>query len=207
MVKKIVFFGPPAAGKTSLRKFLFEGVAADDLMKNPEPASIGLKFNRYEYVYSYPIEMKDDEPEKVPINMALVDTAGQELERWLTDSKHKVFGGADVVLFIFDVQDWDDEMKREYILDLITFTNDTRIELAPDSEFHILAHKIDKIQDKVESMEKLKNKLKQDIQDYIFKKNNVLLDLDVQLTSIQSEFKRDSFFKLLDLTVNLFASV
>jgi GTPase SAR1 family protein len=105
-LKKIILIGPPEAGKTSIRRFFFEGIPAPELLEKPEAASVGFKYNNYEYLFSYPIEKEGIIPEKFPIQLSLVDTAGQELEKWLTIMKERVFGETDIILFVFDISNW-----------------------------------------------------------------------------------------------------
>nr|MDO8119473.1 hypothetical protein [Candidatus Sigynarchaeota archaeon] len=115
MTKKILLLGPPAAGKTSLRKFFFEGISAEQLLLQSEPASIGMKYSHYEYIYMYPFEKEGNIPEKTPFNLAVVDTAGQELDKWLGEQQYQVFVSADVVIFMFELKQWNVPEMREYI--------------------------------------------------------------------------------------------
>ena len=46
LVKKILLFGPPEAGKTTLRKFIFEGTPPGKLVEEPELPTIGITYNR-----------------------------------------------------------------------------------------------------------------------------------------------------------------
>ena len=106
MVKKILLFGPPEAGKTTLRKFIFEGVPPGRLVDEPELPTIGITYNRYGYVHYYPFYKPGKTPEKVPLNLIVFDSSGQEMDRWLDESKESVFGQTDLLLFIFDITDW-----------------------------------------------------------------------------------------------------
>ena len=98
-IKKIVFVGPPASGKTSIRRFFFEGIPADDILQTSESPTIGVKYNRYNYVCAAPIEKKGKTVEKIPVEVVMLDTSGQELERFITthatrDSRRFVDGEA-----------------------------------------------------------------------------------------------------------------
>ena len=108
MIKKVLFLGPAEAGKTSLRKFFFEGVPATQLLKESELPTVGLKYLKYDYMYSFPTKEKDDR-EKIPLSLSVVDSAGQNLKEWLTERKERVFPGSDIIFFIFDVSHWLDE--------------------------------------------------------------------------------------------------
>ncbi|HME55056.1 MAG TPA: Rab family GTPase [Candidatus Lokiarchaeia archaeon] len=206
-MKKIAFIGPPNAGKTSLRKFLFEGISADTILESPDLPTIGIKYSRYDYVYSYPFEKDGTAPEKIPIELAMLDTSGQELESLLTTSnREKVFSNADVILFIFDVSEWEDEVRREYLMDFILFVNDARIELAPDSTYHVIGHKYDTHSAGFDAMDKVRAAIQSELDEYMFQKTGKMLRLDVYLTSLQKEYRRESFHALLDLTTDLFST-
>ncbi|HME55030.1 MAG TPA: GTPase domain-containing protein [Candidatus Lokiarchaeia archaeon] len=206
-MKKIVFVGPPNAGKTSLRKFFFEGIPADAILQNPEAPTLGLKYSRYDYVYSYPFEKDGGTPEKIPIEIAMLDTPGQKIEDLLTTNmREKAFSGADIVMFIFDVSEWDDEIRREYLMDFISFVNDARLELAPDSAYHVIGHKYDCYKDGFESIEEVRVIIKRDLDDYMFRKTEKILDLSVHLTSLTKDYRRESFHALLDLTADILSA-
>jgi GTPase SAR1 family protein len=203
-MKKVVFVGPANSGKTSLRKFFFEGVPADKILSEPEAPTIGVKFNRFTYVYSYPVEKEGTSPEKIPLELAMVDTSGQELEKFLTTpAGDQVFKGADIVLFIMDVAEWENEIRKEYLMDFICFTSNARLEKAPQSVFHVIGHKYDLAPGGKAGLEKQRAKVKSELQDYIFKKTRKFLDFDVHITSLKKEFRRDTFQEMLDLTTGL----
>nr|MDO8086871.1 GTPase [Candidatus Sigynarchaeum springense] len=203
-MKKIVLIGPANSGKTSLRRFFFEGVPADKILSETEAPTIGVKYNRFNYVYTYPVEKEGVVPEKIPVELALVDTSGQELEKFLTTSAgDQVFKAADIVLFVLDISDWEKEMKKEYLMDFICFTNTARLELAPQSVFHVIGHKYDLLPGGKVALEGTRSQVKNDLQDYTFRKTRKFLDFTVHLTSLHKEYRRDTFQELLDLTTNL----
>lgn len=202
-----MFIGPPNVGKTSLRKFLFEGVPADTILEESELPTIGIKYSRYEYVYSYPFEKDGNSPEKIPVELAMLDTSGQELEKILTtNTREKVFSNADIILFIFDVSEWENETRREYLMDFISFVNDARIELAPESTYHVIGHKYDNFPGGIDDMDKVKAAIKNDLDDYVFQKTGKMLGFDIILTSLKKEYRRESFHTLLDLTTDLLSA-
>jgi GTPase SAR1 family protein len=203
-MKKVVFVGPANSGKTSLRRFFFEGVPADKILSEPEAPTVGVKFNRFNYVYSYPVEKEGMSPEKIPVELATVDTSGQELEKFLTTpAGDTVFKGADIVLFIMDISEWENEVRKQYLLDFICFTNNARLEKAPQSVFHVIGHKYDLAVGAKDSLLKIRSKVKNELQDYVFKKTRKFVDFDVHITSLKKEFRRDTFQELLDLTTGL----
>ena len=206
-MKKIVFVGPPNAGKTSLRKFFFEGVPADTILEEQDLPTIGIKYSRYEYVYSYPVEKEGSTPEKIPIELAMLDTSGQELESLLTTgTREKVFSNADIIFFIFDVTEWADEVRREYLMDFITFVNDARLELSPESTYHVIGHKYDNMPGGINEMEKVRVAIRSALDDYTFQKTGKMLGFNIHLTSLTKEFRRESFHTLLDLTTDVLST-
>ena len=207
MMKKIVFVGPPNAGKTSLRKFFFEGVPADTILEEPDVPTVSTKYSGYNYVYSYPVEMDGVTPEKIPIEVTVLDTPGQELESLLTTSmRQKVFSNADIIMFIFDVTEWEEEIRRDYLMDFISLVNDARLELAPDSTYHVIGHKYDRHPGGIDDLEKVRAAIKRDLDEYLFRKTGKMLDINVHLTSLMKEYRRESFHALLDLTTDLLST-
>jgi len=202
-VRKILFIGPPEAGKSSLRKFLFEGVTAEELLESPEAPTIGLKFNTYNYVSTKPAAKNGKEGEKVPMDLSIVDSAGQNLAEWLDTKKDRVFPGSDVIFFIFDVSDWLDDENRPVIEDLIMNIYNTRVELAPESSFYIIGHKADKLPEGATYREQMIKRIKRELNDYVFDKMLKYLDFNVYITSIKEEFAQDAFLTLLNLSVDL----
>ncbi len=201
MVKKIAFIGPPAAGKTTLRRFFFEGIPADLLIKRQEPPTIGLKHEVFEYIFMYPAETKTKRPspEKVPFKLALVDTSGQEIEKWVTTQRKEVFSGTDLVFFILDLSEWADPVRRQYICDYIWFVLKTRNELAPSALFYILAHKYDKIAGRKGDIDATRREVAEGIKDYMFKKKELVIDLHVDVTSLHKKYRNHTFSTMLDL--------
>jgi len=184
-----------------LRRFFFEGVPADKILSETEAPTIGVKYNRFNYVYSYPVEKEGISPEKIPIELAMVDTSGQELEKFIsTPAGDQVFKAADIVLFIMDVSEWENEMRKEYLMDFICFTNTARLQHAPQSVFHVIGHKYDLAPGGKAGLETLRGKIRTDLQDYIFKKTRKFLDINVLITSLRKEYRRDTFQEILDLT-------
>jgi hypothetical protein len=194
--------GPPGAGKTTIRRFFFEGIPADLLMKRQELPSIGLKHDKYDYLFMYPVEKESKQPEHIPFQLALLDTSGQELEKWFTTSRYEVFSGADIIFFIFDASDWNDDVKRQFICDHVWFIFKTRNEVAPDALFFILAHKFDKIATKSVKIDAMQRRIKEDLKDYIFRKKELIIDFNVHLTSLDKKYRNQTFSTLLELMTN-----
>lgn len=203
MITKVLFLGPPESGKTSLRKFLFEGVPASKLLEESELPTVGLKFNSYSYVQTLP----GQKGEKVPVSLSVADSAGQNLDEWLTDRKDRVFPGTDLVFFIFDVSDWLDESKKSFIEDTIMRIYHARLELAPDASFYIIGHKFDKVPEGRTYREQMAKRIKRELNDFVFDKMMKFLDFTIYITSLHSEYEQDTFVTLLNLTTDLLSRV
>ncbi|HME53827.1 MAG TPA: GTPase domain-containing protein [Candidatus Lokiarchaeia archaeon] len=203
-MKKIVFLGPPNAGKTSLRKFLFEGVPADTILEENQVPTIGINYSKHNYMYTYPFENHGKIPEKIPLELVMLDTSGQELEKILsTILRNQVFSRADIIMFIFDVSEWENEARREQLMNFISSANDARLEIAPESMFHVIGHKYDIISGGIDEMEKNRVRIRNDLDNYIFQKTGKMLMLDIRVTSLQKEYRRVSFNALFELTTNI----
>jgi hypothetical protein len=202
--------GPAEAGKTTLRKFLFEGVPAQELLEHPETPTVGLKYNAYAYVSTKrgqkgEKDKKTKKGEVVPISLSIVDSAGQNIEEWLNERKERVFPGADIIFFIFDVSDWLQDEKKAYLCSLIMRIYNARVELAPESSFYIIGHKFDRVPEGHTYRESMAKRIKHELNEYIFDKMLKYLDFNIYLTSIQEDFADETFLTLINLTADLFA--
>jgi small GTP-binding protein len=122
MSKKIVFVGPPGAGKTTLRKIFFEYENAEYLMQNPLDPTYGIES----------IVLRKGQ------NIGVFDLAGQENDKWFSDEGKDIFADASVILIILDcTSDVQDMLK------FIAKTTAIRNETCPDSLIYVLVHKID----------------------------------------------------------------
>jgi GTPase SAR1 family protein len=206
MPKKIVFIGPPAAGKTTLRKFVFEGTPADPLLESAEPATIGMRFDTYDYLYSYPVEAVGSPAEKMPMELSIVDCAGQEIDRWLGDLRDKVFEGADVIFFVIDASAYfSGPDAKESIQSMICLAVQARLELAPNSQLYILAHKIDLLVPNQMTKDSIVSKIRNETASYLFDKLGMMYSIDVFPTSLAREYRNDTFFMLLNTATDLFS--
>jgi GTPase SAR1 family protein len=206
-VKKVVFVGPANSGKTSLRRFCFEGIPADKILAESEAPTIGVKYSRFNFVYSYPVEKEGVVPEKIPVELVMVDTSGQELEKILTTpAGEQILKGADIVLFIMNVAEWDNNIRKEYLMDFICFTNNARLMAAPQSVFHVVGHKYDLAPGGKAGLEKKRAQIKTELQEYTFAKTQKFLDFNVHITSLQKDYRQNTFQELLDLTAGILSN-
>jgi len=127
MSKKIIFVGPPAAGKTTLRKIFFEGENASKLLEYSLEPTYGKE--------SVLLQLEED--------VGVFDLSGQENERWLDSDERSVFSNAEILLIVIESTMSIEELK-EFINKVIA----VRDEITPDSKIYILLHKIDLIKNR-----------------------------------------------------------
>ncbi|MFX0099933.1 MAG: hypothetical protein ACFFCS_10140 [Candidatus Hodarchaeota archaeon] len=205
MVKKILLFGPPEAGKTTLRRFIFEGIPPGKLVDEPELPTIGMSYNRYGYVHYYPFYKPGKNPEKVPLNLIVFDSSGQEINRWLNESKESVFEETDLLLFIFDISEWMVPDKRANIKDLWLKVSEVRNDLSPDSRFCILGHKIDLLGQKYSgksNQKKLAEKIKNELKNAFSEGGNGTIEFEMYLTSIFKHYLNETFYTILAIIMD-----
>ncbi len=93
---KIVFIGFPNSGKTSTKKFFFEKMQEEQLLNTTIEPTLGFETSYYHLM---------------DLNVALFDTAGQELDRWYDESE-PVLEGSDLIVFFFSVEDWKENPQK-----------------------------------------------------------------------------------------------
>lgn len=123
MVKKIVFVGPSAAGKSTLRKWLFEGENIFKLLENPlEPTF------RYDQQLYHLIN-----------DLGIFDLAGQEFDDWF-GSHQDIFDESDLIINIIDSRS-----APKIILDYIDKALKIQTSRSKAADIFFLIHKIDLI--------------------------------------------------------------
>lgn len=203
--RKLLFIGPPAAGKTSLRKFFFDAVPSEKLLAESEPPTKAMKFHVHDYLYSYMFDnLSAPEKEDIPIKLAIVDTSGQEIDRLLGEQRERAFPSSDIVFFVFDIGDWFKKENREYLLDLFTRIHHIIVEMAPDAQVCVFCHKIDKIGLNEPNLEKIRGEIKEIMLERAFNGLEQVLVPRFFMTSIKGDHAKECFFTLLELVTGLF---
>lgn len=137
MPKKVVLVGPQEVGKSTLRKWIFEGDSVIKLLENPLEATFGVEN------YSYNL-LKND--------IGVFDLAGQENDRWFEENTD-VFNESDLILNVLDAR-----FAPKILADKIDLALKVETQQAPQSLLFFLIHKIDLIDSK--QLEKIKKTLK-----------------------------------------------
>lgn len=122
--KKIILIGPPAAGKTTIKKCFFETANPLSLLNTSLEPTVGFKINLYNILQS---------------EIGVFDLAGQENEKWF-GSESSIFSNTDIIILVFDVN---------YPLNKITVFIDkviiTRMKECKNASIYCLLHKIDSV--------------------------------------------------------------
>ena len=132
-MKKIIFVGPPSAGKTSVRLYFFENTPISEIFKPLalEP-TIGINWFNYELYNT---------------KLGIVDTSGQEILSLIAEENGYLFIGADIVIFMFDVSQFrESELLRLEFMDYLTEIIARRELLEENYEIHVFVHKIDLVE-------------------------------------------------------------
>jgi GTPase SAR1 family protein len=141
-MKKIIFIGPPSAGKTSVRLYFFENTPITEILKplNVEP-TMGINWFNYELYDT---------------KLGIVDSSGQEIWSLLAEENGYLFIGADIVIFMFDVTQFNgSELLRLEFMNYLKEIIARREVLEENYEIHVFVHKIDLVerdqQDKIKT--------------------------------------------------------
>ena len=96
---------------------------------------------------------------------------------------------------------WKNTAYKKDILQLLLRSHDARVTLAPESEFYILAHKVDFLADKNKNIKEKVASITNVINDYMFSTRKQIFSFDVIPTSIMPEYRIDTFYTLLNKTI------
>ncbi|MHA1775416.1 MAG: hypothetical protein DRO88_02180 [Promethearchaeia archaeon] len=123
MVKKIVFVGPSAAGKTTLQKWLFEGESIFKLLENPLAPTLSFEHQLYHMIN----------------DLGVFDLAGQEFDDWFGDHQD-IFDESDLIINVLDARS-----ASKIIVDYIEKAMELQTSRTIDAKIFFLIHKIDLI--------------------------------------------------------------
>lgn len=171
MGKKIIFVGPPGAGKTTLRKIFFEGESSTKLIEYAlEPT-----YGEESLIMRLPGLNED---------VGIFDLAGQENKRWLESEEKSIFNNTRVILIVIDLT-----LSNEEITDFIKTIIDLRNDITPSSYIFVLLHKIDLVSEKkVREIRVLtKDHFSNEIQ------------IDFLFTSVKREYFSQTFSHFIDI--------
>jgi small GTP-binding protein len=158
--KKLIIVGPPAVGKTTIKKVFFEMFNPYELLKKSLKPTRGINSS----VYSF-----------FNIDLGVFDLAGQEINDWFT-SERNIFNNTDIIISVIDINVYLKEIL-DFLEKLIKVYNEINLSKC---SFVVLAHKIDLI-DKLYLQHKIKA-----LKDFFSTMKN--LDIKIYQTSIEKEY-------------------
>ena len=140
MKKKIIFVGPPNAGKTTLRKIFFEGENRSKLLEFALEPTKGVE--------SMVLKLKGE--------VGIFDLAGQENYKWFGTKKKTIFYETNMFIVVIDAVS-----SMEEIVDFTKKVINIRNDLTPSAFIYLLIHKIDLLERDI--LYKLKLQIKKEI--------------------------------------------
>ena len=171
MSEKIIFVGPPGAGKTTLRKVFFEGESSTKLLEYAlEPT-----YGEESLIMRLPSLNQD---------VGIFDLAGQENERWLDTDEKRIFIDTRLILVVIDIVSSYDEIFK-FVRKII----DLRNTITPSTYIFVLLHKIDLVSEK--KVREIKSRVKTE-----FPNENLINFL---FTSLKREYFTQTFSNLIDI--------
>ncbi|TFH27183.1 MAG: hypothetical protein E4G98_06370, partial [Promethearchaeota archaeon] len=161
MSKKLILVGPSGVGKSTLRKWLFEGEDALKLLENPLEPTYG--FENFSY--------------KMLKNLGVFDLAGQEFERWF-EEEQEILDESDIIINVMDARNAT-KILTDYVLKAMTLQKHR----SPTANIFFLIHKVDLI-DEIKKT-KIENALDNLTKEILLNHN---FTLNWYFTSIKSEY-------------------
>ncbi|MHA1728492.1 MAG: GTPase domain-containing protein [Promethearchaeota archaeon] len=159
---KIVFIGYPNVGKTTTKMFFFEKLKSKELLETSIPPTMGFETSYYEFI---------------DLNLAIFDSSGQELGRWLNKNE-KLLIESDLIIFFFNALNWA-KLSEKIKTDLIKLRKLTESNIKITKNIVIFCHKFDLI---IDNREKYKADLISEI---------TTLKIPVFFTSIKNDGNQD----------------
>ncbi|MHA1679557.1 MAG: Rab family GTPase [Promethearchaeota archaeon] len=136
MPKKIIFVGPPAAGKTSLRRVFMQYESAEHVLAYEEDPTYGI--------------------ETIVLNfgekIGVFDLAGQENDKWLNSGDDDIFNHATHILVVISA-----DTGEPQVIDFIKKVIVVRNRKCVGASVYVLIHKIDLLES--ESLKGIKHAL------------------------------------------------
>ena len=147
--RKMLFVGPSAVGKTSIKKIFFESASPDELLHKPLEPTYGLMYFNFDYF---------------DLDLGIADLAGQEIEEFLADEPKTdidPFDGCDEVIYVFDPSYWESNSKN--ILIHLEKIQRKLVKNKSTSHLFVFCHKIDLIEPS--ALEIFKNSVSERLKD------------------------------------------
>ena len=125
-IRKIVFMGYPNSGKTSTKKFIFDKITSEDLLKTSLSPTESYQTSHYDLI---------------DMQLAVFDTSGQEIERWF-NPEEEILQYSDLIIFFISVVDWTNNTEQiTNTLNRLIQVNQIEEKLGP--QIVIFCHKFD----------------------------------------------------------------
>ncbi len=171
MSEKIIFVGPPGAGKTTLRKVFFEGENSNKLLEYAlEPT-----YGEESLILKLP---------GINHDVGIFDLAGQENERWLDTDEKKIFIGTKIILVVIDIT-----LSYDEIIKFMEKIIDIRNSLTPSTYIFVLLHKIDLVSEK--KVREIKTVIKNDFANEV--------SINFLFTSLKREYFAKTFSYFIEI--------
>ncbi|MFX0008374.1 MAG: hypothetical protein ACFFAV_16810, partial [Candidatus Hermodarchaeota archaeon] len=128
MATKISMIGPPAVGKTTIKRVIFDGEDPNELIIFPLEATIGIKYTVHDFM---------------DLKISLLDSPGQSLPTLLEDKQKQLitFGDTSAIIYVFDYPTWI--KNSQDILDDVKKLYEIKKKHGFEAKIILFLHKID----------------------------------------------------------------